>query len=61
MPNTPVPVEGSKVRMIPNDRNAEKGIVGVEGEVTRKQDFILHVKANDTRLFVQRVDVEVLS
>ena len=60
--NIVIGVEGDKVRFVPNDRNAAKGVVGLEGEIVKRQDFIVHVKVGDERVYAQiKADVEVIS
>jgi hypothetical protein len=64
------PVEGSRVRFLDTEGNRIKGIAGLEGEVTKVQDYILHVKMDlstagsvlpSGRQYPTRSQVEVLS
>jgi hypothetical protein len=64
------PSEGSKVRFLDIEANRSKGVVGLEGEVTKVQDYVLHVKMGQPiagsilpsgRQYATRQQVEVLS
>lgn len=58
--NKVIAIEGDKVRLRPTERNAEKGVVGLEGEVVKRQDFIVHVEVGDDKVYVRLEDVEVI-